>query len=259
MSGYSWSDGELPGPTRDHNRMKRPHVVCHMMGTVDGRIQTERWSLTAAGNEQYEAVHALHRADAWLCGRETFQKDFLGQKRAAAFPSKIKVPPGDFLPVALARDAKALPRSRAFAVAVDAAGKLHWESNDMRGDQLVVLTTEKASSGYLADLRAKSIPYLLCGRREVNFASALNRLHRHFGIRKIMLEGGGRLNGSLLAAGLIDELSLLVCPFADGSREQPTVFDSAEKLLGRKARGLRLKSATVRPGQIVWLRYHFKE
>ena len=228
-----------------------------MMGTVDGRIQTERWSLTPAADQQYEAVHALHRADAWLCGRETFQKDFLEQKRAAVFSSKPKVPRGDFLAAPLGQKITHRSRSRTYAVAVDAAGKLNWASNDMRGDQLVVLTTAKAPSGYLADLRAKSISYFLCGRREVNFASALNRLRRHFGIRKIMLEGGGSLNGALLAAGLIDELSLLVCPFADGSREQPTVFDVPKKLLGKKAAALKLKSATVRPGQIVWLRYDF--
>jgi len=240
--------------------MKRPYVVCHMMGTVDGRIQTERWSLTPAANQQYEAVHALHRADAWLCGRETFQRDFLEQKRAATFSSKTKVPRGDFIATSqVSSPQKRRPGSGVYAIAVDSAGKLHWESSDMRGDELVVLTTEKAPPGYLADLRAKSISYFICGKNEINFASALQRLHRHFGIRKIMLEGGGSINGALLAAGLIDELSSLICPFADGSQEQPTVFDAPEKLLGKKAAALRLKSATVRPGQIVWLRYHFKK
>jgi hypothetical protein len=67
-----------------------------MMGTVDGRIQTERWSLSPAGEKQYEAVHALHRADAWMCGRRTFQFDFMDQARDAAFSRKAKVPPGDY-------------------------------------------------------------------------------------------------------------------------------------------------------------------
>src|SRR3954464_3373194 len=107
--------------------MKRPYVVCHMMGTVDGRIQTDRWSLTPAAGQQYEAVHALHRADAWLCGRETFQKDFLEQKRPAIFSSRVKVPPGDFIASELQRTNKARSASRVYAVAVDAAGKLRWE------------------------------------------------------------------------------------------------------------------------------------
>jgi 2,5-diamino-6-(ribosylamino)-4(3H)-pyrimidinone 5'-phosphate reductase len=227
-----------------------------MMSTVDGRIQTERWSLSLAANKQYEAVHALHKADAWMCGRQTFQGDFLEQDRAATFSNKAKVPSGDFIAdpqVFSSRKRKSA--ALVYAIAVDGSGKLRWESNDMRGDRLVVLTTDKAPSGYLADLRAKSISYLLCGKTEIDFASALRRLHQRFSIREIMLEGGGSINGTLLAAGLVDEISLLICPYADGSPTLPTVFDAPEKLLKKKATALKLMSVKMRPGQVVWLRY----
>jgi 2,5-diamino-6-(ribosylamino)-4(3H)-pyrimidinone 5'-phosphate reductase len=229
-----------------------------MMGTVDGRILTERWSLSPAAEKQYEAVHALHQADAWMCGRETFQRDFLEQPRPAIFPKKASVPAGDFIAEVEPSPGRAggkLAARPVCAIAVDALGKLRWESNDMRGDRLVVLTSRKAPAGYLADLRSKSISYLIGGKAEIDFRSALARLHRHFGIRKLMLEGGGGLNGSLLAAGLIDEISLLVCPFADGSREGPTVFDAPEAELKKKATALRLTSVKPRPGGVVWLRY----
>jgi len=234
--------------------MKRPAVVCHMMGTIDGRIQTERWSLSPAAEKQYEAVHALHRADAWMCGRQTFQGDFLDQPKAGTFSRKAKVPPGDFICHAEPRPGPRQSRP-IYAIAVDAYGKLRWESVNMRGDRLVVLTSRRAPSGYLADLRAKSISYLISGPAKINFASALRRLARAFGIRKVLLEGGGSLNGALLAAGLIDEVSLLVCPFADGSRRLPTVFDAPEAELGEKATALRLVSLQKRAGGIVWLRY----
>ena len=238
--------------------MKLPHVVCHMMGTVDGRIQTERWSLSPAADRQYEVVHALFKADAWMCGRQTFQFDFLEQARRERhlLRGSYEVPPGDF--IAEAQVAPATRRGSAkpvYAIAVDSFGKLRWESNDMRGDRLVVLTTGRAPSGYLADLRAKSISYLIGGKSEIDFASALRRLRGQFGIRKLMLEGGGSINGALLAAGLINEISLLVCPFADGSRALPTVFDTPQTRLGKKATALRLKAATARPGGVVWLRY----
>ena len=230
-----------------------------MMETVDGRIQTERWSLSSAAESQYEAVHALHKADAWMCGRQTFQVDFLEQAKDAGFSRKVKVPPGDFIAAGQTlrafRPRKGAAASPVYAIAVDSSGKLRWDSQDMRGDRLVVLTTEKAPSGYLADLRAKSISYLICGKSEINFAAALGRLRKYFGIRKLMLEGGGSINGALLAAGLIDELSLLICPFADGSPSLPTVFDAPDSKLGKKATALRLMSAKARPGGVVWLRY----
>lgn len=239
----------------DHLSMKRPHVVCHMMGTVDGRIRTERWALSPAAERQYEAVHALHRADAWLCGRETFQGDFLEQTRDASFPRRARVPSGDFIAaeqVAPVKRGKAKP---VYAIAVDAYGKLRWPSNEMRGDRLVVITSRRASTGYLSDLRSKAISYLVGGKTEIAFGSVLTRLQKHFGIGKLILEGGGRINGAFLEADLIDELSLLICPFADGAIETPTVFDVSSKPGKRKATPLRLKSVNKRPGDVVWLRY----
>ncbi len=241
--------------SHDHSGMKRPYVICHMMSAVDGKIKTGRWSLSAAAQQQYEAVHQLHKADAWLCGRKTFQDDFLEQKRPATFSRKTKVRSGDFIADVQLPSAGPEKFKPVYAIAVDGSGKLRWESNDMRGDRLVVLTTAKAPPGYLADLRAKSISYLICGKTEVDFAAALRRLHRSFGIRKVMLEGGGGINGALLVAGVVDEISLLICPFADGSRQLPTVFDVPEKLVGKKATGLKLISMKMRPGRIVWLRY----
>lgn len=38
--------------------------------------------------------------------------------------------------------------------------------------------------------------------------------------------GGGKINGSCLAAGVIDELSILIAPVADGSIGTPTLFDA---------------------------------
>lgn len=224
-----------------------------MMSSVDGRIVSERWSLSPAAEKQYEAVHALHRADAWLCGRETFQIDFLEQKRDAKFSNKTKVPSGDFIGTYPKPDKKA--GKPVYAIAVDASGKLQWDSNLMRGDRFIVVTTKKAPSGYLADLRAKSISYFIGGARDIDFAAVLGRLHQHFGIRKVMLEGGGGINGAFLAAGLVDELSLLVAPEADGSQEVPTVFDIAKPALKKHGTPLRLISASKRPGGLLWLRY----
>ena len=39
-----------------------------------------------------------------------------------------------------------------------------------------------------------------------------------------MVQGGGGNNGSWLKAGLIDEISLLLAPVADGTTGVPTVF-----------------------------------
>ena len=37
-------------------------------------------------------------------------------------------------------------------------------------------------------------------------------------MKRLLLEGGGGTNGAFLRAGLIDELSLILCPAVDGAK-----------------------------------------
>jgi riboflavin biosynthesis pyrimidine reductase len=44
----------------------------------------------------------------------------------------------------------------------------------------------------------------------------------------LLVEGGGGANGAFLRAGLIDEISLVICPAIDGANGAPSVFDSSD-------------------------------
>ena len=99
----------------------------------------------------------------------------------------------------------------------------------------------------------KGVSYLFGGKSRIELAKVLQKLRARFGIRKLLLEGGGTINGSFLAAKLIDELSILVAPIADGSVGTPTLFDVAKRRV--PARNLKLVSREKRSGDIVWLRY----
>ena len=72
---------------------------------------------------------------------------------------------------------------------------------------------------------------------------------------RVRLDGGGGNNGSFLAAGLIDELSLVLMPVADGSVGTPTVFDVPEGALPRVVTKLELQSVKRLEGGALWLRY----
>ena len=56
--------------------------------------------------------------------------------------------------------------------------------------------------------------------------------------------------------GLIDELSVLVAPIADGSIGTPSLFDAREAK--GPARHLKLVSFEKRRGDLLWLRYKLK-
>jgi riboflavin biosynthesis pyrimidine reductase len=108
-----------------------------------------------------------------------------------------------------------------FAFAIDASGRLAWETNDIDGDHVVAILPERVSDEYLAFLRARGVSYILAGARDVDLPVALGKIGDRFGVKVLMLEGGGRINGGMLAAGLIDEVSVLVAPTVDGASERP--------------------------------------
>lgn len=84
-------------------------------------------------------------------------------------------------------------------------------------------------------------------------------LHKHFGVRRISLQGGGIINGAMLAAGLIDQLSLVVYPGIDGLTTAPSIFEylGASDEHPAADQSLELLSAEPRGNGIVWLRYKF--
>ena len=70
-----------------------------------------------------------------------------------------------------------------------------------------------------------------------------------------MVAGGGVMNWSFLSAGLLDEISLVVAPVADGGTTAVSIFEQAPFLPGRSPVGLALKESKVLDGDALWLRY----
>lgn len=229
---------------------RRPRVICHMMASIDGRIVPGGWPLAAEARAQYEEVHAGYGADAWMCGRVTMAH-FAGglrpeaevaREHAGGAPLADHVAPGDH---------------GSFAFAVDASGRLAWASSDIEGDHVVAILSERVSDDYLARLRERGVSYLLAGARDVDLAVVLAKIGERFGVRTLMLEGGGKINGGMLRAGLIDEVSLLVIPVADGRVGTPTLFDVVGD--GAAPRRLALETVERRAGDVLWLRYRVEQ
>lgn len=72
---------------------------------------------------------------------------------------------------------------------------------------------------------------------------------------RLLVEGGGNLNGSLMAAGVVDEISLLIAPAIDGALGITGVFEVASAAgLAGKARLRFVSSETLAHG-LEHLRY----
>ncbi|HEX8319161.1 RibD family protein [Longimicrobium sp.] len=224
----------------------RPRVICHMMASVDGRILTDGWPQSDEGRRQYEVVHESYEPDAWLCGRVTMEAHFAQGTRSDAEIAREHdgAPREDF---------RAPGERESFAFAVDSSGRLAWDTNDIDGDHVVAILSERVSDEYLAFLRERGVSYLLAGAREVDLALALEKIGSRFGVRKLMLEGGGKINGGMLRAGLVDEVSVLLAPVVDGRMGTPALFDFTEDDTPRYR--LALDSVERRADDVLWLRY----
>lgn len=228
----------------------KPYVICHMVASIDGRILHSRWRpRTREGGELFERLHVRLGGDAWLVGRVTGQEF----AKAQAYDAQAE---GNF-----PREAWLPGRGAdAYGVVLDANGKIAWGRSDIGGDPIVVVLTEQVPDAHLAGLRKDGVSYFFAGERELDLASALEFLNAELGVKRLLIEGGGLNNGAFLRAGLIDEISLAICPAVDGAKGAPSVFDSTDRQAQLRApiEQMSLESCEALEGGAVWLRYRLR-
>jgi len=225
----------------------RPYVICHMCSSIDGKILGNRWGKLPGYKHEsdlFETTAASFGIGAWLVGTTTMD-EFDGPKRKLP-QAKTTVPKRDYI---------ANTSAKRLAIGTDAKGVLRFQENEVDGDHVILLITERVSNDYLAHLQSAHVSYLFCGRREVDLHVALRKLAAAFKLRKLMLQGGGKFNGAMLRAGLLDEISHITVPVADGGMGISTMFDIPGDPPPKAAATLRLLSRKALPGGVTWCRY----
>jgi 2,5-diamino-6-(ribosylamino)-4(3H)-pyrimidinone 5'-phosphate reductase len=220
----------------------KPYVICHMCTTIDGKILVDRWGKLPGpkgGARLFETTAASFSIGAWLVGTTTM-KEFAG--RNVKLPRSKK-------PV-VRRDYIANKNAKRLAIGADGRGVLRFQDNEVDGDHVVLLVTNDVGDDYLAHLQSAGVSYLFCGRKNVNLHVALHKLGNNFHLRKLMLQGGGKFNGAMLHAGLIDEISHVTVPVADGGVGISSFFDIPGDPPPKAAATLRLLSRKQMPGSV---------
>jgi riboflavin biosynthesis pyrimidine reductase len=227
----------------------KPHVICHMASSIDGRTWPSRWRPKSTAGDLFERLHEELAGDAWLIGRVTGSEFAKG----TAYPDTT---------------AESFPRENWFArrdvktygVVLDAQGKIGWGRSDIGGDPIVVVLTEGVPDSHLAGLRGEGVSYVFAGKLEIDLALALDILNRELGVKRLLVEGGGVANGAFLRAGLIDEFNLILSPAIDGAKGAPFVFDSTDADSDKRAplAAMMLENVRELGGGVLLLRYLIK-
>lgn len=221
--------------------MPRPNIICHMATSLDGRLLPERWPISdQTVLELYDSAAAQLDADGWIVGRETMQHYV---PAGEPMTGDANCPRDDFV---------SRGSNCPIAVCFDRQGRLQPEAGDLDGDHLVLVVSERVSAAHVEKLVGRGVSVFFAGPDGEDMAGALDRIGSAFGADRLLLEGGGRINGAFLDAGLIDETSTLVFPVVDGQRDIPAIFGHPKLDAATK---LGLISTKTLDGGTVWLRH----
>lgn len=232
--------------------MDRPYVVCHMLSSLDGKISgtfMENPASEAAGIV-YGKLRETFRCHATLYGTTTMAESF-----ACGY---VDEPPQALRQYAKT-DYKAQSDVRNYIVSVDPAGRLAWKEKyiEKKGRpkaHVIEVLLESVTPDYLAYLRSMDISYIFAGVNRLDCAMMLHKLRTVFGIERLMVAGGGIMNGSLFHCGVIDELSIVLSPVIEGKTKEAALVEYTGQKAPLPSVAFSLEAAE-KADDVLWLRY----
>ena len=222
--------------------MNKPYIICHMMTSVDGRIDCAMTSQLPGVEDYYKTLDELN-VPTTVSGRVTAELEMAEPGFFEAKNSETYTQEG----FSKKADAKG------YEIIVDTKGKLLWpDASDMDKPYLII-TSEQVTKEYLAYLDGQHISWIACGEDRIDLRRAVMILAESFGVRRMAVVGGGHINAGFLAAGLLDEVSVLIGAGIDGRGGMSAVFDGLPE--NRPVTKLKLDSVKAFDSGAVWIRY----
>jgi riboflavin-specific deaminase-like protein len=108
---------------------------------------------------------------------------------------------------------------------------------------IIMLTSGRASKNRLRELQGIADEVKVFGEKDIDLHAALQWLRKKWNVKRLLCEGGGGLHGSMVRAGLMDELHLTICPIVFGGRNAPTIAEGGDILKLADAAQFRFVSA----------------
>ena len=215
-----------------------PRVIIHNAVSVDGRVDG-----FAVDQCVYYELASRWKENATLAGCDTMLKGDVPPEDAGAFEPPPQTA-GDTRPLLVVPDSRGRLRS--------------WhalrQSPYWRG--MVALCSRSTPEAYLDYLRKRHVEYIVTGDDRVDLRAALEALADRYGVRTVRVDSGGTLNGVLLRAGLVSEVSVLLHPTLVGGTLKPAMFFQSPAPTGPDATiPLKLTHVEQLKDGVVWLRY----
>lgn len=222
--------------------MKKPYIICHMMISIDGRIDCAMTSKLPGVDDYYTTLEEI-KVPTTVSGRVTAELEL--------------AEPGEFTPKkheSYGKEGFSKQTDAAgYEVVIDTNGKLLWQDATGMEKPYLIVTSEKVSKEYLDYLDRQNISWIACGKEHVDLARATEILAEQFGVERMGIVGGSKINTAFLEAGLLDEISLLIGAGIDGRGGMPVVFDGLA--MQHDVTKLKLIDVKKFDSDAVWIRY----
>lgn len=222
-----------------------------MLISIDGKITGGYMNTDVASAlcEEYYRINREYKADAFACGRITMEGSFTQGVKPDLTPYEgVRSPREDYI----------AKQHGYYAVSIDPHGRLGWYGSEIKDEDpgyddahIIEVLTDDIQEEYLAFLRDKGISYIFCGKEKLDVKLMNEKLVKFFGIKKLMLEGGGLTDSLFLDADCIDEMSLVVVPLIDVDKDGIDLFAGKSCNVQEYA----LKSCEKLTANGLWLNY----
>lgn len=224
--------------------MKKPYIICHMMTSIDGRIDCAMTSKLPGVNDYYTTLSEIN-VPTTVSGRVTAELEMA----EGEFVPKNKEPFGK---EGFSKKADA----NGYEIVVDTNGKLLWNNATGMNKPYLIITSQNVTKEYLDYLDKQNISWITCGKDKVDLVKACEILATEFNVQRMGIVGGPIINTAFLEANLLDEISIFVGAGIDGRGGMPTVFDGLN--MNHDVTKLKLIDVRKFDSNAVWIRYKCK-
>jgi len=195
--------------------MSRPYIICHMMTSIDGRIDCDMVGKLKGVDEYYQTLNELN-APARLSGRVTAELELALKGKFSP-----KKPEETFEKESFSKKKD----SEGLEIVVDRKGTLLWDDDSKYERHHLIITSEKVTKEYLDYLDSKKISWIVCGKEKIDLKKSMEILFKEFNVKRLAVVGGPLINSSFLDENLLDEITILIGVGIDGRKGMPAVFD----------------------------------
>lgn len=183
-----------------------PYVLLNCAMSIDGKIATRFGDTEFSDEEDWRIVHKIRsECDAIMVGKNTIILD--NPKLHIKFHQPKKL-------VRIIVDST-------FSIPLDSK-VLNYK---LETYPTIICVTDNALKSKIERAKLKNIQFINTGPgKQVNLTRLMEELYQH-GIEKILLEGGGTLNWSMLKDELVDELRIFISPVIVGGKDAVSLVD----------------------------------